>query len=169
MPKFDDEPNWITAASRVVEGAIRQSSDHLHRLVIVLGVSTPPQSVFLKRLKMRINSATYINLGLEASKVLKDIPSCDRGNEVRDIIMTISDQVEGDILLFDGLDVLLDPDLEFDPIRFLRDLSRSRTVVASIGGEYVNGVITYSEQGHSEYRRLDVGDAVVVDLGRFDL
>jgi len=168
MPKFNDEPNWITEANRAVENAIRQSSDHLHRLVIVLGVSTPPRSIFLKRLKMKINGAAYVNLGLEASKVLKDVPSYARRDEVEGIIGTITDQAEGDVLLLDGLGVLLDPDLEFDPIRFLRDLSRSRIVVASIGGEYVNGVLTYSEQGHSEYRRLDVGDAVIVDLGRFD-
>ena len=129
---FDDDSNWFSATSSVVEGAIKQSLDHLHHLVIILGISTPPRSIFLKQLKMEINNAAYVNMALEASKVLKDVPSCDRRNVVKDIMRTISDQVEGDILLFDGLDVLLDPDLEFDPIRFLRARSHNPVFFRSL-------------------------------------
>ena len=165
MPKIEED-NWINLASRAVENAIVESADHLYHLVIILGTSTPLRSIFLKKLRMKINSAVYINMGFEVSKVLKDIPPCDRKNEVESTVRRISEQIKGDVILLDGLDVLLDPDLEFDPVRFLRNVSRSRNIVASIDGECVNGVFTYSEQGNSEHRRLNVGNAVIIDLRR---
>jgi hypothetical protein len=164
---FKEESDWIISFQNI-ESAISQSPNRLYRLIIVIGVDSPSRSDFFRKLATRIPDCVYLNLGLEISRALKNIPSIERKQVLSHYLKETISKPDVGVLLLDRLGVLFDPDLECDPIRFLKELSRSHTVVASIGGEYVNGVLTYAEQGHSEYRRLDVGDAVIVDLGRFD-
>lgn len=166
MPELAKDNGWIIAASKTIEKAILDTSERFYPLIIIIGAGSPPRSIFLKILQTRVKNAVYINLGLEVSRILRNIPACNRKDDIETIVRNVSENTKGDVLLFDGLDVLLDPDLEFDPIRFLRGISRKHKVVAAIDGEYVKGILTYAKQGHLEHRRMDVEDLAVIDLRR---
>jgi hypothetical protein len=77
------------------------------------------------------------------------------------ILDQIADQSPSPVLL-DNLEILFDKTLQQDPLRLLQSISRNRTVLASWSGAINSGRLLYAAIGHSEYRRYDSVDTLIV-------
>ena len=75
--------------------------------------------------------APLINVGVDLSRCLLDLTGWQRPIRVAPLLEQVAAETEGDVVLLDNIELLFDAALHQDPIRLLRGLSRSRTVVAA--------------------------------------
>ena len=132
-----------------------------HRLVLVVGGDGGGKTAALRDLAER-TGAPLLNVGAELSRRLLDLPEWQRPIRVAPLLERIAAEAEGDVILLDNIELLFDAALHQDPLRLLRGLSRSRTVVAAWNGSTEDGHILYAAPGHPEYRRSPVDGVLVV-------
>jgi hypothetical protein len=104
-----------------------------------------------------------VNISLELSKKLLDIPMKKRSNHVRRCLAEILHKFNSDILWIERIQILFHPELEFDPIQFFQNASRNITIILLWDGEYKNNKLIYAEPGHQEYRVFSEIDAQIFD------
>jgi hypothetical protein len=105
----------------------------------------------------------YINISLELSRRLLDIPRSKHSVQTpqvlnREIVGSEHDQP----LFLDNLAVLHEPSLKLDPVRWLLEVARRRTVIATWAGGYASEHLNYAEPGHPEYNQYSTKDIVVI-------
>jgi hypothetical protein len=104
-----------------------------------------------------------VNISLELSKKLLDIPMKKRSNHVRRCLAEILHKFNSDILWIERIQILFHPELEFDPIQFFQNASRNITIILLWDGEHKNNKLIYAEPGHQEYRVFSEIDAQIFD------
>ena len=116
---------------------------------------------------MKQNNNKYciqdVNINLELSKKLMDIPKTKRSNRVRRCLTEILHKFNSDVLWIERIQILFHPELEFDPIQFFQNASRNITIILLWDGEYKNNKLIYAEPGHQEYRVFSEIDAQIFD------
>ncbi|GAB6063714.1 BREX-3 system P-loop-containing protein BrxF [Deferrisoma palaeochoriense] len=132
-----------------------------HRLVLVVGPAGSGKTRVLQTVS-RKTGAPIINVNLELSRRMLDLTARQRALALRDILRKVVDEVPGDVVLFDNMEILFDVSLQQNPLQLLRRLSRSRTVVGAWSGVVAEGHLTYAEPGHPEWRRYPLEDVLVV-------
>ncbi len=152
--------------ANVVDQIIRelQSAAGLYyRLVLVATSLDDGCSVTLREVAQR-TGAPLVNLSLELSRLLLDLPRKHRPMRVHRILEEVVGRREGDAVLLDHLELLFDPALAQDPRRLLRQLSRTKTIAVAWPGRIEAGYLVHAEPGHPEYRRYAVEDLRLVVL-----
>ena len=132
-----------------------------HRLVLVVGAEGAGKTAALRALA-ECTGAPLINVGVELSRRLLSLAEWQRPIRVSPLLDRIAAETESDVVLLDNIEILFDVALRQDPLRLLRTLSRSRTVVAAWNGSTEDGHILYAVPGHPEYRRCPVDGVLVV-------
>lgn len=79
------------------------------------------------------------------------------------ILGEIVNEVTGDVVLLDNIEVLFDDSLKRDPLKLIQDLSRNKTIVAAWTGSVDKGHLIYAVPGHSEFRRYPISGFVVIN------
>jgi hypothetical protein len=144
--------------------AIRQAACQYYRLVIVADLSGSGKTAALQAVAQH-NGYHYLNVNLELSKRLLELPRSQRSRQVERLFKEVIASVPGDVVLLDNLEVLFDLALEVEPLRLLQVSSRNRTVVASWNGTWKDGTLMYAEPGHPEFVQFKQTEAVVVTAG----
>ena len=150
-----------THLSEAVNEKIGHAENLYHRLVLVVGAEGAGKTAALRDLA-EWTGAPFINVGVELSRRLLDLTGWQRPIRVAPLLERIAAEAEGDVILLDNIELLFDAALHQDPLRLLRTLSRSRTVVAAWNGSTEKGHILYAVSGHPEYRRCLVDGVLVV-------
>ena len=136
-------------------------SSKLQRSQIII-IRNPNKEKFMKQ-----NNNKYciqnVNISLELSKELMDIPKTKRSNRVRRCLAKILHKFNSDVLWIERMQILFHPELEFDPIQFFQNVSRNKTIILSWDGEYKNNKLIYAKPGHQEYRVFSEIDAQIFD------
>ena len=132
-----------------------------HRLILVVAPAGGGKTAVMRKL-VSLTSMPLINVNLELSRRLLDLTERQRALETRQLLEKIVDEVEGDLVLLDNIEILFDVRLKQDPLRLLQGLSRNKTVVAAWNGLIVDGHLTYATPDHPEYRRYPTGGFLVV-------
>jgi len=133
------------------------------RLLLIVGPSGKGKTKLLHALRDQKN-LPYLNINAALSQRLLDYPKPQRPLEVLPILQDVLSEQTSDILLLDNTELLFDPDLRLDPLRCLQSLSRNRSLVVAWNGKYRDGMLTYAEPDHREYRRYEKPDAVITPL-----
>jgi len=145
----------IERLNKIIDAAKLQRS----QLIIIC---SPNKEKFMKQ-----NNNKYcvrnVNISLELSKELMDIPKTKRSNRVRRCLAEILHKFNSDVLWIERMQLLFHPELEFDPIQFFQNVSRNKTIILSWDGEYKNNKLIYSKPGHQEYRVFSEIDAQIFD------
>ena len=145
----------IEGLSKIIDAAKLQRS----QLIIICNQN--------KEKLMKQNNNKYciqnVNINLELSKKLMDIPKTKRSNRVRRCLTEILHKFNSDVLWIERMQILFHPELEFDPIQFFQNVSRNKTIILSWDGEYKNNKLIYAEPGHQEYRVFSEIDAQIFD------
>ena len=152
----------INSVEEVV-ASMKQAAGLYHRLVLLVASSGSGKTAVLQEVVKRTNSPR-INLNLELSKRLLELPSRQRVLRVRDLIDGIIDEVGGESVLLDNIELLFDRTLKQDPLRLLQSISRNRTLVAAWNGTLEGGQLIYATPDHHDYRRYPTHEALIVRL-----
>ena len=139
------------AEMKMLDADIVRARERPHKLVILVGPQGSGKTNLLLNISQTKNYP-YINLNLELSGRLIDMPPEDRSLEVQRCLEDLMTNYREDVIVFDNTELLFSKDLEIDPLRLLQALSRSRTIVASWNGLCEDGGLTYAKRDHPEYR-----------------
>jgi len=152
--------------SPLINSVVEQASalqTAYYRLLLLVGPSGKGKTKLLHALRDQKNFP-YLNINAALSQRLLDYPKPQRPLEVLPILQDVLSEQTSDILLLDNTELLFDPDLRLDPLRCLQFLSRNRSLVVAWNGKYRDGMLTYAEPDHREYRRYEKPDAVITPL-----
>lgn len=103
-----------------------------------------------------------MNLNLQLSELLKDIPYKNRARKVFPIVKDIIKNTGHTNVCLDHIEILFDPSLKQDPIKLLQDISRNYILIASWKGKYENQRLFYAQPDHSEYYYCDHFEGTVI-------
>ena len=145
-----------------VRRSLEAAEEAYHRLVLLVGASGSGKTRVLADVANGLG-ARVINVNLALSEALLDLTAKQRSLRLPEILNRIADSAQSPVV-FDNLEILFDQDLRQDPLRLLHGVSRNHTVVASWNGAVIRGKLVYAEAGHSEYRRYDSPDALIVSM-----
>lgn len=110
------------------------------------------------------HSSAIINVNLELSATLVDLPSRRRPLDAPKAVAHLIEAAQTEPVILDNLEMLFDTSLKLDPIVCLRQASRNRTIVASFPGVFEDGHLIYADSHHPEYRRFPSADLLIVDV-----
>lgn len=143
--------------------AIEQAAASFSRLVLLAGPGECGKTLVLRQLSGD-RGCSFINVNLSLSQSLLELPRTKRPRQVDRIFGELVDECEDDLVVLDDLEVLFDTELQIDPLRLLQLHSRNKTLVASWNGKYQDGVLSYAEPDHPEYKSYRDVDVVVVPI-----
>jgi len=130
---------------------------------IILCGSYPEKEKLIKQ-KNNKYFIKKINISLELSKKLKEIPRPKRSTYLHKCLTKILHRFNFNVLWIERIQILFHPELEFNPIQFFQNASRNKTIILSWDGEYKNSKLIYAEPGHQEYRVFSTIDAQIFNL-----
>lgn len=148
-----------------LQDAIRQAADQYYRLVVLAGPSGTGKTALLQAVA-KANDYPLVNINLELSKKLLDLPRTQRARQAERLFKEVIAAVPGAVVLLDNIEVLFDTALAVEPLRLLQVASRNRALVAAWNGEYRDGTLTYAEPGHPEFARFKQVEALVLATGQ---
>ena len=143
--------------------AIEQVKPSFNRLVLLVAPSGSGKTSLLMEI-CETQSCPLINVNLQLSQELLGIPKTKRPSKVDRIFGTLIEGATGDLVVLDDLEVLFDPVLQLDPLRLLKGHSRNKTLVASWNGSFEDGLLTYAEPQHPEYKTYRDIEVPVVSI-----
>lgn len=131
-----------------------------HRLVLIVAPAGAGKTSTLKEVAER-TGAPLINVNLELSRRLLDLSERQRPRRIQRLLEQIVAESKSDVVLLDNIELLFDVGLQQDPLRLLRGLSRSRTVVTTWNGSMEDSYVCYAALGHPEHRRYSA-DGILI-------
>ena len=128
-----------------------------HRLIIITNCNDITEE------QTKNTGVVLLNLNLKLSEKLINITLNKRSRAISALINEImADYPKDQVLLVNHFELLFLPELEQDPMRFFEDLSRERTLVLIWPGVYEDGILSYAQPWHSEYREFANVDATMI-------
>jgi len=134
-----------------------------HQLVLIVAPVRGGKTPLLARLAGEA-TLPLLNVNLELTKLLLDVPLKKRALEAVRLLQHIIEGQNAPVLLLDNLEILFDPSLSLNPLACLKNLSRHRVIVAAWAGHLDDGCLIYAEPGHPEFRREPAADLLMVPL-----
>ena len=134
-----------------------------HRLILIVGPTASGKTAALRQVSDYLG-APLINTGLELSRKLIELTERQRCLRASKILADIISEADNEIVLLDHIEILFDVSLKQDPLRLLKGLSRTNTLIAAWTGETVKDAITYAARPHREYRHYPIRDFRVANL-----
>lgn len=147
--------------SEQIQDAIRVAGTRRQRLLLVVGQPRSGKTALLQEIAAS-HGTSVVNVNLRLSDLLLDLTQKQRIVRAHPLIEDLANDIPGDLLLFDNIELLFGVELHLDPLALLQGLSRNRTLVASWTGDHVGDRLTYAEPSHPEFRHYDDPDAVIV-------
>lgn len=134
------------------------------KLIVILGAPGAGKSVLIADLAGRLDS-DVLNVGLELGRRLAACAIKQRSLTAAILLRELADEhAVQDILLLDNIELLFDRSLRLDPLDLLKQLARSRRVVAVWPGEMRDGRLTYAVMGHPEHQDYSLEGLVPFEI-----
>jgi ATP-dependent helicase/nuclease subunit A len=159
LPIEDTTETELLAAN--ISSYFAQAAGLYHRLILIPSQSLP--KVKLQQVA-KLTGSGYINVNLELSQRLLELPQRQRPLQVQRLLPEILGKDNYDVVFLEHLEILFDKSLKLNPVKCLQQLARQQTIVAVWCGNVENGILTYAEPGHPEFYRSAEGDLLVVNL-----
>lgn len=135
------------------------------KLQVIVGEQNAGKTSLIRKLAAE-HDATSLNLNLELSKRLLSISKADWQLQLKGVLQDILSEQTQPIAFLDNTEILFDIQLQVNPLRLLKDLSRNQIIVASWNGHLHNGQLIYARPGHPEYRVETNIDFPIIDLNQ---
>jgi hypothetical protein len=108
------------------------------------------------------HSLPYINVNIEVSRLIQDIPDNRRSFRLTEVFQQLIDKHPDSVICFDYYELLFDNSLAIDPMILLKNNSRNKTLVISWRGKIIGDALIHAEPGHPEYKKYIVQDAIII-------
>ncbi len=147
--------------------SIAQAKNYHSQLVVVLGESA---SQLLDHTESSDGLAA-INLSLELSEKLLEVPSQNRAKSASALFSDLLKDQQTEVLLLNHIEILFDRTLSIDPLKLLQSSAKNLTLVVAWPGEKNASSLTYAVPSHPEYRSYkasDFGETIFVDADKTD-
>ena len=131
--------------------AAGQAQELYHRLVLLVAPAGAGKTAILRSVA-EARKLPFLNVNLEVSSRMLDLTGRQRAIRAGKVLREIVDGTQGSPVLLDNIEILFDQSLKQDPLRLLKDVARSRTVVASWNGTMDDRGLTYAQPDHPEYQ-----------------
>ncbi|PMH73165.1 BREX-3 system P-loop-containing protein BrxF [Vibrio cyclitrophicus] len=145
-----------------VQNACLEAEYRSFKLVLV----TIPKKLHLEfESEILNNSIGFVNLSKELARKLVSLSIRDRVRRLEGEVERVANDCGSSVWLT-KLDVLFEPTLENDPMRLLKSIAKSQTVVAIWPGEITETSVVYSKPGKSDYKTYslkELNDIQVID------
>ena len=105
-----------------------------------------------------------INVGERLGEELLEVPARSRPLKVASLLERLLDNVEGDMVLLDHIEILFNESLKVEPLTLLKSVSRQRPILVMWRGEIEAGNLVYGFPGHPEYRCYPAQDVTLVQF-----
>ncbi|PXF60114.1 MAG: BREX-3 system P-loop-containing protein BrxF [Deltaproteobacteria bacterium] len=139
---------------------IKQAEELYHRLMLVVAPTGAGKTTALQDVQERVG-APLVNVNLDLSRRMLDLTERQRALQLPRLLREVINDTDGEVVLFDNIEILFDVSLKQDPLRLLQGLSRNKTVVAAWNGSIDGDHMIYAVPDHPEYRRYMVRDFLV--------
>lgn len=135
-----------------------------HRLIVVVAPVGSSQSNVLREVAGRAGFR-YISASLELSRGLLEVAQRDRPRQAAQLLREIVESGEPQGAILDNIELLFEVSLKLNPLGYLKELARYRTVVAAWSGKLLDGHLIYAESNHPEYRCYPVDGFLAIAHG----
>jgi len=152
-----------THKADTVINSLAHVGKNFSRLLILVGPASSGKTQCLHEISERIN-IPYINLGIDLSKKLIELPAKQQVLRVSGLTKEIIINITSDTVLVDNIELLFNPELKIDPVRLLLNCSRNKTLVVAFSGKQVDNSIIYAEPHHPEYGKFKIKDYEVISF-----
>ncbi len=139
---------------------IKQAAVLYYRLILVVAPAGAGKTTVLQDLRERVG-APLVNVNLNLSRMMLDLTERQRMLQLPRLLKEIINNIAGEVVMLDNIEILFDVSLKQDPLRLLQGLSRNKTVVVAWNGTIDSNHMTYANPDHPEYRRYLVRDFLV--------
>ncbi len=144
-----DPGNIVKAAGNALE--------LYHRLVLVVAVSGAGKTGAVKQVA-EASGWPYLNVNLELAKRMLDMTGRQRSLQASTVLRDLLKDAGGGTVILDNNEILFDRALQLDPLRVLKELSRTKTVVATWNGRIDKNGLNYAEPDHPEYQHYPMSE-----------
>lgn len=145
--------------------AIEQAKNYHSQLVVVSGEHA---SLLLEHAASE-DGLVAVNLGLELSEKLIEVPRQDRAKSAASLFTDLLHELNTRVLLLNHIEILFDKTLSIEPLKLLQSSAKNLTLVVAWPGEKTTSSLTYAVPSHPEYRNYkasDFGETIFVDAGK---
>ncbi|UED70181.1 MULTISPECIES: BREX-3 system P-loop-containing protein BrxF [Brevibacillus] len=104
------------------------------------------------------------NLSLELSRHLKEFTVQKRQREVSTHLRQLVNTSESEIVCFEKIEYIFDPELKQDPLRLFESISGNVVVIVVWPGNVEGSTMTYAVPGHPEHTTLHVQEENIIKL-----
>lgn len=127
---------------------IEQIKGQRYQLLIIpeRKVNKPEILGCLKQLNIPI-----LNLSLILAEQLKSVPEQKRPREVSSTLRQVIHRYDTDVICFEKIEYLFDPELKQDPLRLLESLSGNKVLIVLWPGDVQDNTLTYATPEHPEF------------------
>ena len=149
-----------------LHAATKKVEQSYYRLILLVGESGAGKTGALRSIADQMDTKVT-SLNRELSERLLGLTAKQREAQLISITNEILKNNLSPLIL-DNIELLFDRTLHNDPLTVLKNLSRSRTIIASWSGTIYEGQLTYAVPSHSEFREYSLSDICVIEMNEHD-
>ena len=153
----------MTIPMQYVIESIHEASLKPERLILLVGGPGSGKSKLLRELAT-MRGWKYVDVrSLITDDILEMAPKL-RPQQAPHIMSEALDDLGGDVILLDGVEMLFAPVLNIEPLTLFRHISRKHTLVVGWPGDYADGKLAMDYNGQRYDCLVAVDDVTVISL-----
>lgn len=146
-----------------IRASLRSVAHAKNMLVFVVGKSCAGKTTILQSIAQSF-SMTYMPLGGALSRRLLDVSAPMRPLQLESLTHEMLLPANPAGFCIDNTELLFDPLLQCDPIRFALHMSSLRLILFSLNGSYEGRRFTHGARNHPEYVSVDLQNVPVITI-----
>lgn len=143
--------------------ASRDVADVYHRLVLLVAPIASGKSDMLASVASDEGWA-LLNVNRVLAENLLEMDSRERAIRCKAVLVDAISMAGSGTVVLDNIEMLFEEHLQQDPLRLLKGLSRTTTLVVSWPGEFDGRSLTFAEPGHRDYRKYSDPEVRILSM-----
>jgi len=123
-----------------------------YRLLLIAGTSEKSRENIAELLSIKI-PAPIVNINLEVSRLLLELPEKQRPLHVPNILDAIIKSKPQHTFIFKNIELLFNATLKTDPLQLFKHIARNKTLIVAWNGYSDGEFLIYAAPGHPDYKK----------------